>query len=83
MGGQVIYTVQGRLQVMPCGVTGGAYESRSLMKGRPSVSCVGPDKLERVVANLEKYYVADIGIATDDERLLATWATRAHQHSGF
>ena len=74
MGGHVIYTVQGRLQVMPCGVTGGAaYERRSLRKGRPSVGRVAPEKLENKGALLSKHAVAGRSRATDGERSLAMW----------
>ena len=74
MGGHVIYTVQGGLQVMPCGNTGGAaYERRSLRKGRPSVSRVGLEKLENIIYAVLKYVVGDIFRASDGERSLAMW----------
>ena len=62
---------------------GRAYESRSLMKGRPSVACVGPDNLEHIGANVVKYYIADIGIATDDEYGCATWGHSCTPTLGF
>ena len=62
---------------------GGAYESRSLMKGRPSVACVGLDNLEHIGANVVKYYIADIGIATDDEYGCATWGHSCTPTLGF
>ena len=74
MGGHVIYTVQGGLQVMPCGNTGGAaYERRSLRKGRPSVSRVGLEKLENIIYAVLKYVVGDVFRASDGERSLAMW----------
>ena len=74
MGGHVLYTVQGRLQVMPCGVTGGgAYDSRSLRKGRPSVGRVALEKLENKGAGGSKLFVAGRTRATDGERSLAMW----------
>ena len=62
---------------------GRAYESRSLMEGRPSVACVGPDNLEHIGANVVKYYIADIGIATDDEYGCATWGHSCTPTLGF
>ena len=62
---------------------GRAYESRSLMKGRPSAVCVGPDNLEHIGANVVKYYIADIGIATDDEYGCATWGHSCTPTLGF
>ena len=52
---------------------GAAYEIRSLMKGRPSRACVGLDNLDHIVANVMKIYIADFGIAFDDEHFFATW----------
>ena len=73
-GAGYIYTVQGRLQVMPCGDTGGAaHESRSLRKVRPSVGRVALEKLENKGAGGSKLFVAGRSRATDGERSLAMW----------
>ena len=66
--------MQGRLQVIPCGVTGGtAYESRSLRKGRPSVFRVALERLEKQAGFLSKHAVGGRSRGTDGERSLAVW----------
>ena len=52
---------------------GDTYEIRSVMKGRHSRACVVLDNLDHIVANALKIYIADCGIAFDDEHISATW----------